>query len=123
MTALELLDEHSAQAQALLATLRADLADMVAATAGANTDDEHDPEGSTIAFERSQLVLMIEAARRRLVEVQAARTRVLTGNYGRCQRCRAEIGAARLAARPSAELCINCAASAHEWPISHRIGG
>ena len=110
MTVLDLLDEQSLQAQHQVAALRADLAAVFAATAGANTDDEHDPEGATIAFERSQLAMSIEAAQRRVVEVQAARTRVLAGNYGRCLRCRTEIGAARLAARPSTELCISCAA-------------
>ena len=37
-----------------------------------NADDEHDPEGATIAFERQQVVALLEQARRRLADVEAA---------------------------------------------------
>ena len=43
---------------ARIAALTAELEDIVAATTHANVDDEHDPEGSTIAFERANPTLL-----------------------------------------------------------------
>ena len=91
------------------AGLRADLAELVAASAGANADDEHDPEGATIAFERAQTASLLERTEARLAALEEALARVEAGDYGRCTRCGAPIGAERLAARPDASLCITCA--------------
>ena len=82
---------------------------IVDATAGANTDDEHDPEGATIAFERAQVSALIDAARRQLAELDEALARLTTGGYGRCERCGGPIPAARLEARPGARHCVPCA--------------
>lgn len=80
--------------------------DVVAAAAGANIDDEHDPEGATIAFERAQLQALIERGRERLNEVEAALARVADGSYGICEVCGAAIGEGRLEARPTASRCV-----------------
>jgi DnaK suppressor protein len=82
---------------------------VVAASASSNADDEHDPEGATIAFERQQVVALLEQARQRLADVEAALERRDSGTYGRCAECGRPIGAERLAARPSARTCIDCA--------------
>jgi RNA polymerase-binding transcription factor DksA len=82
---------------------------LVAATEGANTDDEHDPEGSTIAFERSQLAASLAAARAGLAEVDHAMARVAEGAYGRCETCGDSIPDGRLEALPSATTCVGCA--------------
>ena len=84
---------------------------LVEATAGSNVDDEHDPEGSTIAFERSQLATSLQQAEAELAEVDAAVRRVDDGTYGRCRVCGGPIGAGRLEARPTATTCIDCASS------------
>jgi len=76
------------------------------ARADANTDDEHDPEGATIAFERSQADALRAAARARLADIDAALERVAAGTYGRCVVCGAPIPDARLQARPFAATCI-----------------
>ena len=47
-----------------IAALRADLDRLIQDSVGANADDEHDPEGATIAFERAQLSSVLEAAER-----------------------------------------------------------
>ncbi len=104
----DLLAQRSRTRQ-LLHDLRADLDAVFAATAGANVDDEHDPEGATIAFERSQLAVGIQAADTRLEGIEAALARMDTGAYGTCERCGADIGAARLAARPASSRCLACA--------------
>ena len=90
-------------------SLGRDLDGMVAASAGANADDEHDPEGATIAFERQQVAALLEQARRRLADVDAALARREAGGYGICETCGRPIAPERLAARPAARTCIACA--------------
>jgi DnaK suppressor protein len=91
-----------------LRRLREDHAGMVAASEGSNADDEHDPEGATIAFERQQVDALVQQAERRLADVEAALARVATASYGTCERCGRPIPAERLAARPSARTCVSC---------------
>ena len=83
--------------------------EIVAAARDANADDEHDPEGATIAFEREQIAALLAQARRRVEELRAALERAQAGAYGRCESCGQPIGEARLEARPSARTCIACA--------------
>src|SRR5690348_4765116 len=64
-----------------LADLRRDFDSVVAASRDTNADDEHDPEGSTIAFERSQIESLVRRAEHHLEEIDAAVTRVDTGTY------------------------------------------
>lgn len=102
----------AAEREAAVARLRGLAAtrdDVVAASAGANSDDEHDPEGATIGYERAQVSALVARARRHLAEVDAALERVAAGTYGRCERCGAAIAPGRLAARPTARTCIDCA--------------
>jgi DnaK suppressor protein len=92
-------------------TMTAELAAVAAAAAGSNVDDEHDPEGATIAFEREQLAGLRAQAREQLRELDAALERVRAGNYGRCEQCGQPIGQARLTALPAARLCVTCAST------------
>ncbi len=87
---------------------------VVAASLDTNADDEHDPEGATIAFERSQVAALVRQARERLAEVDAADQRLTDGNYGVCQVCDRPIAPARLEARPEARTCIDCAGAARQ---------
>ena len=95
-----------------IAALTREFGGIVDATADANTDDEHDPEGATIAFERAQLAALLDQARARLVELDGALERVAGATYGRCERCGEQIAPERLEARPDARSCISCAAAA-----------
>lgn len=92
-----------------LAWLRQGFQDTIDASADSNADDEHDPEGSTIAFERSQLNTLVQQGEHQLDEIDAARMRVVSGRYGLCETCGRPISAARLEARPVARTCIECA--------------
>ena len=92
-----------------LAALTGDYADIVEANESSNADDEHDPEGATIAFERSQVGAFVGQAREHLAEVDAALARLAAGTYGVCASCGRPVGEARLEARPTARLCIDCA--------------
>jgi RNA polymerase-binding transcription factor DksA len=96
----------------LLAGSRLGFQEIVDASADSNADDEHDPEGSTIAFERSQLRAMIQQGERHLREIEEARAKVAEGRFGRCERCGQPIAAARLEAHPVARTCIGCATAA-----------
>ena len=84
---------------------------IVESSAGVAVNDEHDPEGATIAFERAQLSALIGQAHSHLAELDEALDRLRQGRYGRCVRCGRPIGAERLAARPAARTCIICAAA------------
>jgi RNA polymerase-binding protein DksA len=93
-----------------LARLTHDFDAMVAASLDTNADDEHDPEGATIAFERSQVGALVRQARHHLLEIDAAIRRLDAGTYGVCEGCGEPIGEGRLGARPVARSCIQCAA-------------
>jgi DnaK suppressor protein len=82
---------------------------IVEASSGANLDDEHDPEGSTVAFERAQVATLLVDARGYLDELHRAVARLDTGLYGLCERCGAPIGPERLAALPATRTCMACA--------------
>ena len=107
-----LLASERAITENRLADLHGDFRGMVAASADSNADDEHDPEGSTIAFERSQLGALIAQAQQRLREIDDACVRVAEGRYGSCEACGGPIAPARLEARPVARTCIDCAGRA-----------
>jgi RNA polymerase-binding transcription factor DksA len=94
-----------------LADLTDDFGAIVAASRDTNADDEHDPEGTTIAFERSQLGALVRQARVHLAEIDAALDRVENGGYGTCEGCGGVIDPGRLEARPAARTCIRCAAA------------
>jgi RNA polymerase-binding transcription factor DksA len=92
-----------------LAALTDDYAGVIAAAKDTNADDEHDPEGATIAFERSQVGALVRQARHRLEEIDAALGRLAAGTYGTCAVCAAPIAEGRLEARPTARTCVACA--------------
>lgn len=92
-----------------LAILADDFDQVVAASRDSNADDEHDPEGSTIAFERSQLRALTDQARHHLAEIDVAIGRLAAGTYGTCECCGQPIGDERLQARAVARTCIGCA--------------
>ncbi|MGZ6792842.1 MAG: TraR/DksA family transcriptional regulator, partial [Mycobacteriales bacterium] len=64
-----------------------------------------------LAFERQQVVALLQQAKASLAQAEQALRREADGSYGTCEGCGGSIGAARLEARPSASLCIACASS------------
>lgn len=110
--ALERLAAERQETLRRLTGLTRDFDTVVAASRDTNADDEHDPEGATIAFERSQIGALARQARHHLGEIDAAVARVAAGTYGTCEECGAPIGDERLAARPAARTCIRCAMAA-----------
>ena len=110
MTTTEDLDRTRVETLAQIDALTREFDEVVAASRSSNADDEHDPEGATIAFERQQVAALLDQARRRLEDVDQALARADAGDYGRCTECGREIAPERLAARPQARTCIACAA-------------
>ena len=92
-----------------IAALEAQFDDIVESSADAVRDDEHDPEGATIAFERAQVASLLTAARAEVAALDRAVSRLDGEGAGRCHRCGRPIGVERLLARPSSTLCIACA--------------
>nr|WP_246414608.1 TraR/DksA C4-type zinc finger protein [Microbacterium thalassium] len=88
-----------------MAVLRAD-------RAGESADDEHDPEGDTLAAEWSRLEGLRTAVRAELTDIDGALVRVRAGTYGACADCGRAIPAARLEVRPTATRCVSCASRA-----------
>ncbi|MDD9205905.1 TraR/DksA C4-type zinc finger protein [Georgenia sp. 10Sc9-8] len=103
------LKEELAAARSRLAALSASRAEVVAASTDANVDDEHDPEGATLGFERAQLRALTVRTQERLTAVEHALARLAAGTYGRCARCGEQIAPARLSVRPTATTCVRCA--------------
>jgi DnaK suppressor protein len=81
-----------------------------AADGSAGGDDEHDPEGATVAFERQHVAALLVQARAHLEAIDAALRKVGAGVYEICDLCGGPIGAERLVARPAALTCVRCAA-------------
>jgi len=104
------LDELRAATLERLAALQGEHRAVVDASRDSNADDEHDPEGATIAFERAQVDALARDAVERLASVDAALARLDDGTYGTCTVCGQPIAAARLEARPTATTCVGCAA-------------
>jgi DnaK suppressor protein len=104
------LAAERASAETRLLALRRDFDAIVSSSASAaGADDEHDPEGSSTAFERQHVAALLDQAEGRLAEIARAEARLEDGSYGRCERCGRPIAAERLAARPAAATCIGCA--------------
>lgn len=106
------LNAERARALRRIAELEHDFAAIVtsAREGSAGGDDEHDPEGATVAYERQHVAALLALARDRLAEIDAALGKIESDIYEICDRCGNPIGADRLAARPASLICVRCAA-------------
>jgi RNA polymerase-binding transcription factor DksA len=102
------LETERARAVAQVDELQRSHDQVVAAAEYTSTDDEHDPDGATIGFERAQLAALLERAQRQIVETDEAIARFDAGTYGRCTRCGSPISNERLDALPATRTCIAC---------------
>ncbi len=108
---LDMLVTARAAAADRVATLRAELAWLAGDADDQNGDDEHDPEGSTVAFERARVAALLTDAESALAELDNARTRMEDGSYATCSTCGRPITRERLEALPATRTCIACAAT------------
>ncbi|KHL19622.1 DksA/TraR C4-type zinc finger protein [Mumia flava] len=107
--AVERIAGRLTRVEDLLAALRRDHADLVSAAEGDNGDDEHDPEGATLAWEREHTAALIARSEAEREALRSALGRARDGSYGRCERCGSAIPTERLEVRPSATTCVACA--------------
>lgn len=98
-----------ARAQEWVGSLRHELDDLADQQALTSHDDEHDPEGVTIAVQRAQLQGLLAAAEQERDDLDRAAERLAAGGYGRCVVCGGPIAPERLEALPAATTCISCA--------------
>jgi len=102
-----LLEQERGRRLELLTALRNDITSVSLARQDSNVDDEHDPEGSTIAFELSQASALLDQSRVGLEQIDAALARIAAGNYGHCEVCGVGIPEGRLEARPWTPFCVD----------------
>ncbi|HEX2144645.1 MAG TPA: TraR/DksA C4-type zinc finger protein [Glycomyces sp.] len=95
----ELIDEQQRYTDSIALAQRERLSD----TAG---DDQIDSGSKTVEHEHE--VAVAGAISERIRQVSHALERLDEGGYGFCEKCGKAIPAARLAAFPSATLCVSC---------------
>lgn len=110
--ARERIAAERASTLARIDALRRDFDGIVEANALVAVDDEHDPEGSSTAFERAHVAALLARAGEHLAALDLALERLDHEAYGRCESCGRRIPAARLEIRPEATLCVGCAEEA-----------
>ncbi|MFG2194997.1 TraR/DksA family transcriptional regulator [Streptomyces sp. NPDC048639] len=105
------MTDDRAATSARIEALSREFDGIVEANALVAIDDEHDPEGSSTAFERAHVASLLAQAREHLADLDEAMDRLEQGDYGRCEQCGEPIPAERLEARPAARTCVRCAAA------------
>ncbi|MEX2504370.1 MAG: TraR/DksA family transcriptional regulator [Egicoccus sp.] len=105
------LTSEAERTTARIDALERDLTALREATAD-SPDDEHDPEGATIAFERQQVAALLASAKKRLGELEEGRERLRSGDYGFCADCGGAIPMERMLAIPAVRRCTTCATRA-----------
>ena len=120
----ELLAAERASTLERLSGLEREFSGIVESAGPGGTDDEHDPEGATTAFERQHVAALVSQAREHLTQIDAAMARLAEGSYGRCEDC----GRARsaLPGSPPARWPPGASAAppavSRSWPIRTAIG-
>jgi len=102
-----LLESERNRKLELLKALRSDITSVSLARQDSNVDDEHDPEGSTIAFELSQASALMGQSRVGLEQIEEALARIEEGTYGQCAVCGVDIPEERLEVRPWTPFCVH----------------
>ncbi|WP_430779879.1 TraR/DksA family transcriptional regulator [Actinoplanes sp. G11-F43] len=97
------LDELQAEYDQALSEITELQRERVIDSAG---DDQADT--GTKTFEREQEITLANNLLERINQVERAIDRLGSGNYGWCERCGEQIPVERLAAFPSATLCVSC---------------
>jgi DnaK suppressor protein len=106
------LIQERERTSARVAGLEQTFESVVESSSAAPPDDEHDPEGSTVGFERAQLSKLLADDRAHLADLDRAIERLHAGVYGICHNCGQDIAVERLVTLPAARTCAACAYAA-----------
>ena len=106
---LEVVAHEQARTDRQIASLEAVVAAIVEGSELVSTDDEHDPEGATIAFERAQASALLRQARADRDALAATRAQLEQGRRVTCANCGRNIDLERVAALPTTSRCVGCA--------------
>ncbi|MFJ2031063.1 TraR/DksA family transcriptional regulator [Streptosporangium sp. NPDC087985] len=109
----ELLDDDRRKTTARIAMLGRDRDEIIESSALTASDDEHDPEGTSTAFERAHVQALLGQAQERLADLDLADERLRDGTYGICASCGQRIAIERLMVLPATRTCVTCASSQH----------
>jgi RNA polymerase-binding transcription factor len=107
---LAVVDAEHERTRRQVESLQRTVASIVEASELTSTDDEHDPEGATIAYERAQATALLRQAIADLDALVAVRASLMSDEDVACADCGRPVGLERLAALPTARRCIRCAA-------------
>ncbi len=102
------LHEARARAKDVVDDLRRELEGIIAGQSDP-PDDEHDVEGSSIAFERERVKALLALAESRLAAIDEEVGSPTPGTRRSCEECGGPIGEERVAAVPGTRRCVRCA--------------
>ncbi len=103
------IDDARRTTESQVAGLQATYTDIVDAAEMSNNDDEHDPDGATVAYERAQVWALLRQARADLDALAEAAVRLAAATILVCDRCGGPIAFERLLAIPHVRVCVACA--------------
>jgi DnaK suppressor protein len=106
---LAAVEAEQARTARQVASLEAIVATIVEGSELTSTDDEHDPEGATIAYERAQAIALLRQARADWDALVITRQQLNERGQVVCSVCRREIDLERVAALPTTRRCVPCA--------------
>jgi RNA polymerase-binding transcription factor DksA len=107
---LAVVQAEQERAARRVASLEAVVATIVEGSELTSTDDEHDPEGATIAYERAQASALLRQARADCDALLTTRTQLDEDRRVVCSVCGRDIDIERVAALPTTTRCVRCAA-------------
>ena len=106
---LELVTAEQERTARQIASLEAVVAAIVEGSELVSTDDEHDPEGATVAYERAQASALLRQARADRDALVATRQQLELTQHVACAICGRVIDFERVAALPTTSRCVDCA--------------
>ena len=106
---ISVVDAELQRTERQIESLALTVAAIVEAAELVSTDDEHDPEGSTIAYERAQATALLRQARADREALLGTRRQLAGGGPIECATCAGPIDPDRIAALPTAARCVTCA--------------
>jgi DnaK suppressor protein len=107
---LEAVEAEQERTARQIASLEAVVSAIIDGSELISTDDEHDPEGATIAYERAQAIALLRQARADRDALVVTRRQLEQGRGVVCAVCGRDIDLERVAALPTTSRCVRCAA-------------